>query len=176
MERKLNSTIDIYLHVLERKFVVREKLAQLEHCDCKESPTVPYCLLKTEMGSLNKYLEVLERELFHESSSKTNQVSSTLLCSIEGMVSTDWKERLKAEWVQLCTRMELLDSFRDRFRKDDIDFVPKWDERLLCDQLRAMRMYRDCLLNYAKLEGVDLDMSVYNDDYRYDYYFKKEEK
>lgn len=92
--------------------------------------------------------------------------------TIEGMLSTDWKERVQAEWAQLCIRMERLDNFRDAFRKDEIDFIPKWSERLLCDQLRAMRMYRDTLLQYAKLEGIELDMNLYNDDYIYDYYFK----
>lgn len=91
------------------------------------------------------------------------------------MVSQDWKERLQAEWTQLCIRMDRLDSFRDRYRNDDIDFIPKWSERLLCDQLRAMRMYRDCLLQYAKLEDVELDMSLYDDSYIYDYYTPKEE-
>lgn len=94
--------------------------------------------------------------------------------TVKGMVSSDWKERLKAEWEQLCIRMEALDNFRDRFREDDISFVPKWDERVLCDQLRAMRNYRDCLQQYAKLEGIELDMSLYDDSYIYDYYFKKE--
>lgn len=91
--------------------------------------------------------------------------------TIEGMLSSDWKARLQAEWAQLCIRMERLDNFRDAFRKDEINFVPKWDERLLCDQLRAMRTYRDCLLQYAKLEGIELDMNLYDDSYIYDYYF-----
>lgn len=90
----------------------------------------------------------------------------------EMMSSSDWKERLQAEWAQLCIRMDRLDNFRDAFRKDEINFIPKWDERLLCDQLRAMRNYRDCLLQYAKLEGVKLDMSLYDDSYMYDYYFQ----
>lgn len=89
-----------------------------------------------------------------------------------GMSSSDWKERLQAEWAQLCIRMDRLDNFRDAFREDQIDFIPKWDERLLCDQLRAMRNYRDCLLQYAKLEGIELDMSLYDDSYIYDYYFR----
>lgn len=91
--------------------------------------------------------------------------------TFEKSVSNDWKDRLQAEWAQLCIRMDRLDNFRDAFRKDEIDFVPKWDERLLCDQLRAMRVYRDCLLAYARLEGVELDMSLYDDNYIYDYYF-----
>lgn len=94
-----------------------------------------------------------------------------LYSTIDGMTSNDWRERLQSEWAQLCIRMEALDIFRDKFRAEEIDFVPKWDERLLCDQLRAMRVYRDCLLQYAKLEGIELDMSIYDDSYMYDYYF-----
>lgn len=100
---------------------------------------------------------------------------SELEFTYTGMISSDWRERLKAEWAQLCIRMERLDTFRDAFREDQIDFIPKWGEKLLCDQLRAMRNYRDCLLQYAKLEGVELDMSLYNDSYIYDYYFRKED-
>lgn len=92
--------------------------------------------------------------------------------TVDGMLSDSWEERLKAEWAQLCIRMEQLDVFRDKFRADDIDFAPKWSERLLCDQLRAMRMYRDCLLGYAKLEGVELDMTLYDDSYIWDYFTK----
>lgn len=85
--------------------------------------------------------------------------------TVEGMLSNDWRERLKAEWAQLCIRMEQLDSFRDKFRADQIDFIPKFSERLLCDQLRAMRMYRDMLLGYAEIEGVELDRTLYDDSY-----------
>lgn len=89
--------------------------------------------------------------------------------TIPGLLSKDWRERLQAEWAQLNIRMEALDAFRDRFRDDKIDFKPKWSERLLCDQLRAMRMYRDTLLAYAQIEGVELDKSLYNDDYMWDW-------
>lgn len=92
--------------------------------------------------------------------------------TFDDSISSDWKKRLQAEWAQLCIRMDRLDNFRDALREDKIDFVPKWDERLLCDQLRAMRMYRDCLLSYARLEGVELDMTLYDDSYIYDYYFR----
>lgn len=160
--------------IYSRKFAVMEQLSQFRDSDNNEAPVVPQCLLQTEFGLLQKLSDALERELSHYTSIN-KESSDTLACTISGMVSTDWKERLKAEWAQLCIRMERLDNFRDSFREDKHGFVEKWDERLLCDQLRAMRTYRDCLLAYAKLEDVELDMTLYNDDYRYDYYFKNQD-
>lgn len=93
----------------------------------------------------------------------------TLKDTVEDMLSDDWRRRLQAEWNQLNIRMEQLDNFRDRFRRDEIDFVPRYDERQLCDQLRAMRMYRDMLLGYSKLVGVELDQTIYDDSYIWDW-------
>lgn len=161
-----DNTLNILNAICKRKLAVQDELSRLRSNGCK-NPEVPCCLLQTELESLTRYKDILERELFHEKHS--SEAVRTLISSDE----PEWVIRLREEWCQLCTRMEKLDTFRDRFREDDIDFVPKWDERLLCDQLRAMRTYRDCLLQYAKLEGIELDMSLYNDDYRYDYYFER---
>lgn len=160
--------LNLQSEVLKRKRLVQDQLRQFGDCKCNEIPNAPCCLLQTELDILNRYSDVLDRELWHL---RTN--TESLAWTYEMMVSSDWKERLKAEWAQLCIRMERLDNFRDAFREDKIDFVTKWDERLLCDQLRAMRNYRDCLLQYAKLEGVELDMSLYDDSYIYDYYFNR---
>lgn len=158
-----DNTLDILQMITKRMLVVTEELTRFGDCNCEKAPEVPCCLLRTELDLLRRYKDVLERELYHDGhSSASSEVTET----------PDWIKRLQTEWNDLCVRMEKLDDFRDRFRSGDIDFVPKWDERLLCDQLRAMRTYRDCLLQYAKLEGVDLDMTLYNDDYRYDYYFQ----
>lgn len=165
-----DQTLDILALVTKRKRVVQEELAQIG--DCKNAPEVPCCLLQTELNTLGHYKDILERELYHQKSLSSETVQE-VICDGE---EPDWVKRLQTEWRDLCVRMEKLDAFRDRFRQGDIDFVPKWDERLLCDQLRAMRTYRDCLLQYAKLEGVELDRTLYDDSYRYDYYFadKKE--
>ena len=162
-----DNALNLHNDITRRKRIVQDKLDRLG--DCKDGVDVPCCLFRTELEILQKYSDVLERELWHMMR-KPQDLTST----IEGMVSSDWKERLKAEWAQLCIRMNRLDIFRDAFRDDNIDFTPKWDERLLCDQLRAMRTYRDCLLQYAKIEGVELDMSIYDDSYIYDYYFEKD--
>lgn len=162
-----DNTLDLLQMITKRTLVITEELTRFERCDCEKAPEVPCCLLRTELDILRRYKDVLERELYHETH------SSNLEQKVNG--TPEWVERLQTEWSDLCIRMEKLDNFRDRFRNGDIDFVPKWDERLLCDQLRAMRTYRDCLLQYAKLEGVELDMTLYNDDYRYDYYFSKKD-
>lgn len=158
-----DNTLDLQSQILKRKHVVQEKLSQLD-CKCAKSSDVPCCLLCNELDLLSRYSDCLDRELWSIRNSHDD-----LTPTFEGMVSSDWKERLKAEWAQLCIRMERLDNFRDKFREEEIDFIPKWGERLLCDQLRAMRTYRDCLLQYAKLEGVELDMSLYDDSYILDY-------
>lgn len=163
-----DDSLNLYNSIVRRKRIVQDELSRLGD-NCKEDVDVPCCLLHAELEVLTKYSEVLERELWYKTKGLHDLVST-----VEGMVSSDWKERLKAEWAQLCIRMEKLDNFRDSFRNDNIDFKPKWDERLLCDQLRAMRMYRDILRVYARIEGVDLDTSLYDDSYIYDYYFNKD--
>lgn len=165
-----DNTLNFHAQILRRKLVVQEQLNQLDNRKYEEFPDVSCCLLKTELEYLTKCSDTIDRELWH-----MREKPNTLAKTSKGMVSSDWKGRLRAEWAQLCIRMDRLDSFRDAFRKDEHGFAAKWDERLLCDQLRAMRTYRDCLLQYAKLEGVDLDMSLYDDSYIYDYYFNKEE-
>lgn len=162
----LDNTLNILNSVCKRRVVVQDELARLQDNNCK-NPEVPCCLLQAELNALNRYKDILERELFHE------KHSSEAVCKTISEEEPDWVKRLREEWSQLCIRMERLDNFRDRFREDAIDFVPKWGEKLLCDQLRAMRTYRDCLLQYAKIEGIELDMTLYNDDYRYDYYFER---
>lgn len=166
----LESTLNLHNDVLRRKYVVQEKLDQFG-LKGDESRNIPRCVLKTELDRLNELSATLEKEVWY-----INDQHSDLARTYDGMISPDWKERLKSEWAQLCIRMERLDNFRDAFRKDDHGFVSKWDERLLCDQLRAMRNYRDCLMQYAKMEGVELDMSLYDDSYIYDYYFAKDDK
>lgn len=161
-----DNTLDTLNLISRRKHIVQDELARLGDYDCKNTPDVPCCLLQTESGLLDRLKDVLDRELYHEKNAPHDNISTA--------EEAGWIKRLRAEWRELCERMEKLDNFRDRFRQGDIDFVPKWGERLLCDQLRAMRTYRDCLLQYANLEGIELDTTIYDDSYRFDYFFADE--
>lgn len=136
------NALSLHSVLTKRKHVVQEQLSQFGKCDCVEAPNVPCCLLQTELDSLQKYLDILDRELWCMRSKEEKETLGrslgkehlpSLCSTVEAMLSSSWEERLKAEWAQLCIRMEQLDNFRDRFRAEDVDFVPKWDERLLCD-------------------------------------------
>lgn len=55
-------------NILQRKIIVKEEISKWrEHkdCNCAEMPDAPCCLLQTELGLLNKYVDILDRELWH---------------------------------------------------------------------------------------------------------------
>lgn len=72
------------------------------------------------------------------------------------MNSTDWKDRLVAEYVQLSIRLSKLEDVIDN--KSDISYT--FDDRtraILMKQLDAMRPYKICIEKRADIAGVSLN-------------------
>lgn len=75
----------------------------------------------------------------------------------EGMVSPDYKERFKAEYVQLKNRYGGLRRMLDEWEDGKLSFKPSCPRGLLKDQLAYMVNYLMVLEERALNEGIDLD-------------------
>lgn len=75
----------------------------------------------------------------------------------EGMVSPDYKERFKAEYIQLKNRLEGLKRMLDAWDNGTLAFTPTCPRDLYDVQESAMRMYLDVLKRRATIEEVELN-------------------
>ena len=75
--------------------------------------------------------------------------------TVEMMLSSDYKERFKAEYWQLKIRHDKLKKMVDNW--DKLDFTPTCSYKTYVCQLLAMEDYMKILRNRAKLEDVELD-------------------
>ena len=72
------------------------------------------------------------------------------------MSSADYKERFKAEYLQLLIRKNKLEDMCFSWDKGELDFTPTCPRELYQKQLIAMNGYLGLLRRRAKLEGVEL--------------------
>lgn len=76
------------------------------------------------------------------------------------MTSADYKERFQAEYYQLETRYLKLKAMCDKWDKDELDFTPTCPRGMYDKQLEAMYDYLIVLIDRAKLENVELTISI----------------
>ena len=74
----------------------------------------------------------------------------------EMMCSADYKERFKAEYLQLKIRYEKLRDMCDKWDKGELNFIPTCPRYIYASQLLYMGNYIDILEERAKLEKIDL--------------------
>lgn len=79
-----------------------------------------------------------------------------LAATAEGMVSSDYKERFIAEFVQVKNRYYGLKSMIDKWDEGTLTFTPTCPRETYNFQLRAMKDYMDILIVRAKIEGIEL--------------------
>ena len=72
------------------------------------------------------------------------------------MCSADYKERFKAEYLQLKIRRDKLGAMLDKWDAGKLDFTPTCSRDLYGFQLYTMDGYLDVLRRRAELEGVEL--------------------
>lgn len=75
----------------------------------------------------------------------------------EQMVSPDYKERFKAEYVQLRNRLHGLKSMLESWDKGTLNFQPTCPRDLYDKQVNGMVIYLNVLSKRAALEDVDID-------------------
>lgn len=73
------------------------------------------------------------------------------------MTSEDYRERFKAEYLQLKIRIEKLSAMLEKWDAGELDFEPTCPKDLLEEQCNHMDDYRMTLERRARLEGIDLE-------------------
>ena len=76
--------------------------------------------------------------------------------TVDGMLSSDYKERFKAEYEQLKIRYDKLDAMLTKWNKGELDFVPTCPKDILEDQIIYMYNYLDILQRRAEIENIEL--------------------
>lgn len=82
--------------------------------------------------------------------------NEVLAKTCEGMVSPDYKERFKAEYIQLKNRFNGLKRMLDAWDDGKLNFKPTCPRDLYGEQLTDMELYLRVLERRAKLEAIDL--------------------
>ena len=72
------------------------------------------------------------------------------------MKSADFKDRFKAEYYQLKSRMTGLFRMLENYKSGTLKFTPKCSLDLLNSQFKAMDMYASYLEERAKIECIEL--------------------
>lgn len=87
---------------------------------------------------------------------KKNDLETELHDIIGLMCSEDYKDRFKAEYLQLKMRYNKLHNMVVKYEANKLEFKPSCDIELLKKQKAAMGNYLYCLEVRAQVEGIDL--------------------
>lgn len=79
--------------------------------------------------------------------------------TIEMMWSEDYKERFKAEYLQLKIRINGLRNMLKKYKASTLTFKPSCSYDLLNGQLKAMEMYAQYLKARAEIENIELEIN-----------------
>ena len=76
--------------------------------------------------------------------------------TVQMMESVDYKERFKAEYLQLKIRINGVRNMLKKYKAGTLPFTPSCSYDLLNGQLKAMELYATYLEERAEIEGIDL--------------------
>lgn len=76
--------------------------------------------------------------------------------TVEMMNSADYKERFRAEYLQLKIRMTGLHNMLKKYKEGTLTFIPSCSYDLLNGQFKAMNTYASYLEERAVIESIDL--------------------
>lgn len=76
--------------------------------------------------------------------------------TIKMMNSADYKERFRAEYLQLKIRMEGLSAMLKKYKAGTLNFTPLCSYDLLNAQFKTMDLYASYLEDRAEIENVNL--------------------
>lgn len=77
--------------------------------------------------------------------------------TVELMNSNDYKERFKAEYLQIKIRCDKLEKMLIKYETGTLEFTPSCDISILDDQLYYMQNYLKMLRIRAEIENIDLN-------------------
>lgn len=89
----------------------------------------------------------------HNYSIKNEELAKTC----EMMVSPDYKERFKTEYLQLKNRLNGLKRMLDAWDKGTLTFTPTCPRTIYNDQVKGMELYLNVLTLRASMEHVTAD-------------------
>ena len=75
------------------------------------------------------------------------------------MESVDYKDRFKAEYLQLKIRMTGLSNMLKKYKAGTLTFKPSCSYDLLNGQLKSMEMYAKYLEERAEIENIELEVN-----------------
>lgn len=76
--------------------------------------------------------------------------------TVDMMISSDYKERFKAEYFQTKIRRDSLSNMLDRYKEGTLSFTPTCSYEILFDQLVILNDYITILEERAIIEQVDI--------------------
>ena len=133
---------------------------------CNHEPICAYCAehleefsLPAENGACDLYDPRPERiacECRTPDPNESARLSSPFYQTVEGMLSSDYKERFKAEYKQTKIRYDKLHTMLVKADAGKLEFEPTCPLDLLRHQAQAMGQYLYCLEVRAQMEGVEL--------------------
>ena len=106
------------------------------------------------IDALNKWNELTEKMERKENNMTYNPFE--LKDTTDMMLSSDYKERFKAEYYQLAIRYVKLKDMLDLWDKGELDFTPACNRGIYNFQIRAMGDYIAALESRAQIEGIEL--------------------
>ena len=133
---------------MKNGFTLRESTTCVDPANYNEEIGKQICLKKIE----DKVWFLLGYSLQTEMSAKNRVLASTR----DMMISTDYKERFRAEYIQLKNRLDGLKKMLDAWDDKKLNFVPTCARPYYNDQVTAMEQYLCDLECRAKLEAIDL--------------------
>ena len=108
-----------------------------------------------ELGEIELVCSLFEEEEL-AAEKCADKKASELEKTVPGMLSADYKERFKAEFIQLRIRRDKLRRMLIKYEAGTLDFKPTCSLALLREQLTAMEDYLYILEVRAQIEGVVL--------------------
>lgn len=133
---------------MKNGFTLRESTTCVDPANYNEEVGKQICLKKIE----DKVWFLLGYALQTEASAK----NQTLAHTRDMMISPDYKERFKAEYIQLKNRFDDLKKMLDAWDDKKPSFVPPCPRDLYGEQVTVMELYLCVLERRAKLEDIDL--------------------
>ena len=76
------------------------------------------------------------------------------------MNSDDFKDRFRAEYLQLTIRLSKLEKMFCEMNAGTLNFTPKCSYEVLHEQAVYMKQYKRVLEERAKIEDIDLDSNA----------------
>lgn len=83
-------------------------------------------------------------------------INQELASTRDMMISPDYKERFRAEFLQLHNRLHGLQNMLDQWDNNTLSFTPTCPRELYDAQISAMYKYFEVLKERAKLENIEL--------------------